>query len=49
MQNNFYLIVEHPGFINYPLNYIKLFDWLVGHRVYGISTFVGYLTPNPFL
>ena len=24
-----------------------LFGWLVGF--YGISTFVGYLTPNPFL
>ena len=23
------------------------FDWLV--EFYGISTFVGYLTPNPFL
>ena len=25
----------------------RLFGWLVGF--YGISTFVGYLTPNPFL
>ena len=26
-----------------------LVGWLVGCLVYGISTFVGYLTPNPFL
>ena len=26
---------------------LVLFGWLV--RFYGISTFVGYLTPNPFL
>ena len=31
-------MVQHDGLY---------FDWLVGF--YGISTFVGYLTPNPFL
>ena len=33
------------------LKTVKLVGWLVGWLVgfYGISTFVGYLTPNPFL
>ena len=39
--------------LNFFKNHLKrkyliwLFGWLVGF--YGISTFVGYLTPNPFL
>ena len=32
-------------------NHVQLDTWLVGWLVgfYGISTFVGYLMPNPFL
>ena len=33
---------------SYGFKFVCLFGWLVGW-FYGISTFVGYLTPNPFL
>ena len=45
-------LLTQPSIINLlffqvPKIYISLWCWLVG--VYGISNFVGYLTPNPFL
>ena len=35
------------SFANNSMIKEKLVGWLIGF--YGISTFVGYLTPNPFL
>ncbi len=44
---------EEPSGCSVPTRFTTgwLFGWLVGWLVvfYGISTFVGYLTPNPFL
>ena len=46
-----YHLHSHVIFSLYDMSLLEikgvLYGWLVGF--YGISTFVGYLTPNPFL
>ena len=40
---------HNSRFIHISFCHFTLASWLVGWLVLGISTFVGYLTPNPFL
>ena len=37
----------HPRTVEFRKTWFSSYGWLVGF--YGVSTFVGYLTPNPFL